>query len=119
MKLIKLALLTLIIVSCTKKYQTYYVIDKYNFNKDNYQPPITKKLIAKREQQSREYCEGQILFSSNAKVATDKAVSGLAQSMCGESQYLLNNKVTETWWTTIVYSRSCVKIESYCGVKKP
>ena len=107
-------LLFLLLISCTQKYETYHVIDKQNFKKDNYEAPITKKQLASGEKSLSEYCEGQILFSSNAKVSTDRALSHLVDRACTKNRYLLNSKVTELWWTTIVYSRSCIELETYC-----
>ena len=110
------ALFTL--ASCTQKYETYHVISKSEFNKDNYEAPVTKKMYP-GEKVTKDYCEGQILFSSNAKKATDRALTNIVRTTCSDDEYLLNSKVTETWWTTLIYSRSCVELETYCPRKMP
>jgi len=110
---VKLLILLTLFVSCTKKYETYHAIDKYNFDKNKPESPVTPKLYPGRKV-TRSHCEGQIFWSSNAKAKTDNYVNRIVQNLCPDSKYLINNKVTEVWWTTIVYSRSCVEIEAYC-----
>lgn len=112
----KYLLLALLFISCTKKYQTYHAIDKYNFNKENPEAPITPKLYPGAKE-VRSHCAGQFFWSSNAKKETDNYVNKVVQNMCPDSKYLVNNRLEEVWWTTIVYSRSCVKLEVYCPRK--
>ena len=100
-------------LSCTQKYQTYHTIDKLNFDKENPEVPITKKMRMGKKTSSS-YCEGQVFFTKNAKKNTDRYVSTMVKTMCPDSQYIMNSKLTETWWTTIIYSRSCVELEGYC-----
>ncbi len=107
-------LILLLLASCAQKYQTYHIIDKLNFDKDNPSTPITKKLYPLPAKKRTSYCEGQILFFSNAKKNTDKYLGSMVKTMCPSSQFVLNSKLTETWWTTIFYSRSCVELEGYC-----
>jgi len=110
----KYFILFTLLFSCTKKYETFHVIDKYSFNKNDPESPITGKLYP-GEKEVRSHCEGQFFWSSNAKTKTDNYVNSVVQNMCPEAKYLVNNRLEETWWTTIVYSRSCVRMESYCG----
>jgi hypothetical protein len=112
----KVILLALLLTGCTQKYQTYHVIDKYNFDKDDPQTPITPKMRPGLKT-TNNYCEGQIFFASNAKTNTDRYVKNMVKSMCPDSDFLLNSKLTETWWTTIIYSRSCVELEAHCPLK--
>jgi hypothetical protein len=112
MKYIK-SILLILSVSCTQKYQTYNVIDKNNFDKDKNESPITSPL-RRTTKEKKEFCDGQVFFSSNAKKTTDRFANNIVRHMCPQSKYLLDTKITETWWTTIVYSRSCVEIESFC-----
>lgn len=112
----KLILLLFFLTSCTQKYQTYYVIDKYNFNKDNYEAPIAKKMLPKNKVE-REICADQIFFSSNAYKETSLLLTNTMKSLCGDDKYLLNTRLTETWWTVLLYSKSCVKVETYCPRK--
>ncbi len=108
------SLLFLLLVGCTQKYQTYHIIDKHNFDKDNPQTPITKKLKLSAKKEKTSFCAGQFFFSSNAKQKTDRYLQNMVRTMCSDSQYISNSKLTETWWTTLIYSRSCVELEGYC-----
>ena len=118
MKLIlsSLAFATLL-ASCTQKYQTFHIIEKSNFDKENYQAPIAPKLLPGKMSKAS-HCEGQFFFSSNAKKKTDLYTGQLVRTICPENSYLLKSRLTETWWTTIIYSRSCVELETYCPTKK-
>ncbi len=109
--------LLFLIMGCSHKYQTYHVIDKYNFDKDHPNPPITKKMYP-GQKVKRSHCEGQLLFTSNAVTKNTKYLEQMIKGMCPDSNYILNSRLTETWWTTIIYSRSCMEIEGYCARKK-
>lgn len=104
-------------VSCTQKYQTFHIIDKNNFDKERYEAPITKKLIPAHKTKAS-HCEGQFFFTSNAKTKTDLYTKRLVETICPSNAYLLNSRLTETWWTTIIYTRSCVELETYCPKKE-
>ncbi len=110
--------LTLLIsfLSCTQKYQTYHVIDKARFDKENPEVPITRKMRPGRRT-SKEYCAGQFFFASNAYKKTEQYLKNMVTTMCPDSDYIINSRLTETWWTTIIYSRSCVELEGYCPKK--
>lgn len=112
----KVLVILFLTMSCTQKYQTYHVIDSRNFSIENPDTPITKKMIPqKKVVQSN--CIGQWLFSSNAQKENIRYIEkNLVGRMC-DSQYLLNARLTETWWTTIIYSRSCFELEAYCPRK--
>lgn len=117
MKLLLILLTLLISVSCTQKYQTYHLIDKNNFDKEKPTTPIGKKVF-KGAKFKKEYCRGQIFFMSNAKKETDKYISNLVRYSCPQDNVLVESRITETWWTTIVYSRSCVELESHCPKRR-
>ncbi len=110
---VKLLFFIILITGCTQKYQTYHIIDKYNFDKDNPKTPITKKLYPGKKVK-RSHCEGQVFFSSNAVTKSTRYLNQMVKGMCPNSNYVLNSRLTETWWTTIIYSRSCMEIEGYC-----
>jgi hypothetical protein len=112
----KYLLLVLIFMSCTQKYQTFHVIDKENFRKESPEVPITKKMLPGKKRHA-EFCAGQFFFSSNAKKKTDQYLPHLVGRLCSGSKYLVNSRLTETWWTTIIYSRSCVELDTYCPRK--
>jgi hypothetical protein len=109
--------LLLLLVSCSKKYQTFHVIKKtgFDFRDQKEQNIITPKMYPGKKIE-RNFCTGQILFGSNAEVEAQKELNQLVRFSCPDSDYLLNSKVTETWWTTLFYSRACIKLESFCPV---
>lgn len=113
----KFLLLILLTLSCTQKYQTYDTIKKSQFRKDEAHNPKVPKMYPGRKV-VQESCEGQFLFMRNAKKITDANLSALVNFSCPGSEYLVNAKITETWWTTIIYSRSCIELVSYCPVKR-
>jgi len=113
----KYLILCLLFISCTQKYQTYETIKKSQFRKDEPHNPVTPKMYAGRKV-VQESCEGQFFFMRNAKKITDANLPALVTFSCPGSEYLINAKITETWWTTIIYSRSCIELVSHCPLKK-
>ncbi len=112
----KYLILSLLLISCTQKYQTYHIIDANNFDIQNPTTPITKKMYPARKV-TQSNCEDQWLFNSNAQKENQRYVQNSMIKRICETPYLLNARLTETWWTTIIYSRSCFKIEGYCPKK--
>ena len=106
-------LILLFLTACTQKYQTYHIIDKHRFDKNNPEAPITKKQYPGYKTRLS-HCKGQIFFMSNAQKQTDRYLHSAIKSLCPKSNTILNSRLTETWWTTIIYSRSCVELEGYC-----
>lgn len=111
-------LITLFFISaCTKKYTQYTVIDKRNFDAERPEATNAPPMI-RAKYEKEEFCEGQILFNKNAHKITESSVRALVQHSCPGSQYLIDAKITKIWWTALVYSRSCVTLESYCPQKR-
>ena len=111
--LIKTICCLLLFIGCTQKYQTYHTIDKYSFDKNNPKTPITPKIYPGKKV-VKKHCEGQVFFSRNAVTHTDRYLQNIVKTICPESDFLMNSRLTETWWTTIIYSRSCVELETFC-----
>ena len=103
-----------LLTSCAQKYRTYSVIEKSSFIAGKEQDLIVNKKLKKGRKFTKEYCRGQILFNTNAKKETDRYLEQLVRLSCPKTKYLMDTTVTEVWWTTLVYSRSCVELESYC-----
>lgn len=115
--MMKYLILIFLITSCTQKYRTYPVIKKNTFNYNKEHNPVTPKmLMAQKEVQKT--CEGQFFFNRNADKITQGSIPALVQYSCPGQDYLLNAKITQTWWTTIIYTRSCVELESFCPQKR-
>lgn len=100
-------------VGCTQKYQTYYVIQKRTFEYNKPHNPITPKM-RRGMKEHQESCEGQIFFNRNADIIAQNNLPAMIRYTCPGQEYLLDAKITQTWWTTIVYTRSCIKLEGHC-----
>ena len=116
---ILLGLLSLTMLgACTKKYQSYSYIEKREFVErqsptSGTRPP--RLMSGKKE--TEKFCEGQILFNKNAEAIAEASLPALISQSCPGSEYLLDAKITRLWWTVLVYSRSCVEVESFCPKK--
>lgn len=111
----KYLLLLLALVSCTKKYADYDLIRKVDFNKTSYERPITLTQIIPTGKDHLDACFNQWLFFSNAEKEKEQAIPMLIRSLCPGKDYLLQAEMTEQWWTTIIFTRSCVDVETKCA----
>lgn len=118
MKLL-LLIITIMTVGCSRKYQTFHIIEKSNFkfNEETEQNLITKKLYPGRKIE-KDFCSGQVLWMNNALNETQTRINEMVRYSCEDSNYILNSKITETWWTTLFYTKSCIKLETYCPRNK-
>lgn len=115
----KALFLIFLITACTRKYSDYDVIRKIDFNKENYDRPVTLMQLVPEGEDYLNSCFGQWLFSSNAENEKNEAIPYLIRSLCPGQDYLLKSKMVETWWTTIIFTRSCVSVETKCAkIKK-
>lgn len=108
-------LVILLFAGCSNKYKTYHAIQKRKFEFDKPHNPVTP-LMRRGKKEVQETCEGQIFFNRNAVKITQGSLPALIRYSCPGSEYLVDAKITETWWTTIIYSRSCIKLESFCPI---
>lgn len=63
-------------------------------------------------------CFNQWLFFSNAEEEKNESIPFIIRSLCPGKDYLLDSDMTETWWTTILFTRSCVDVETSCAQLK-
>ena len=105
----------LFLVGCTQKYVDYDLIRKVDFNKENYQRPITLMQVTPTGSDNLKACFNQWLFFSNAEKEKESSVPMLVRSLCPGKDFLLNSEMVETWWTTILFTRSCVSVETKCA----
>lgn len=110
-----LLLLLLTAASCTKKYADYDLIRKVDFNKETYERPITVMQVLPIGNDKLESCFNQWLFFSNAQKEKEEAIPYLVRSLCPGQDYLLSAEMTETWWTTLIFTRACVSVETKCA----
>lgn len=111
----KIILFTIVFsfLSCSTKYQHLGTINKKAFiEKDEMRD--TKKRLTKGRTDNDSFCIGQILFQKNAFDITESSLKSLIRSSCPGDEYLQHTVIKRTWWTTLVYSRSCIEIEALC-----
>lgn len=115
----KLLAILFLVVGCATKYQDYPHITKKDFGVVgdkvvDKSPHRTPKTLLKGRAETEEFCESQILFNKNAHNITVNSIPALVRQSCPGADHLLDATITYTWWTVLVYSRSCVKVESFC-----
>lgn len=108
-------LILLALVGCTQKYADYDLIRKVDFNKESYERPITLTQIVPVGNDQLKACFNQWLFFSNAEKEKNTSIPYLIRSLCPGKDYLLQSEMTETWWTTIIFTRACVDVETKCA----
>jgi hypothetical protein len=111
-------LMLLILAGCTQKYADYDLIRKVDFQKESYQRPVTRMQVLPVGKDQLESCFNQWLFFSNAEKEKERAIPVMVRSLCPGQDYLMDNKMTETWWTTIVFTRSCIEMETRCAEER-
>lgn len=104
-----------LLFSCSQKYQNHPIIDKREFVENNRPSGSSRpaKMMSGRKE-SEKFCAGQVLFTKNAQMITEASLPALVAQSCPGSDFLLDAKITRLWWTTLLYTRSCVSVESYC-----
>lgn len=110
-------LLTLV-SACTQKYTDYDLIRKVDFQKETYERPITTMQVVPAGNDSLKSCFNQWLFFSNAEKEKNEAIHYLIRSLCPGKDYLLQSEMVETWWTSILFTRSCVSVDTKCAEQR-
>ena len=110
-----LILIIFTLAGCTQKYASYDLIRKVDFNKQTYERPITLTQVAPVGTDHLEACFNQWLFFSNAEAEKESSVPMLIRSLCPGQEYLLQSEMKEVWWTTLLFTRSCVSVETKCA----
>lgn len=118
MKIITILMLILLGISCTQKYADYDVIRKTDFLKNSNSSPVGQKVFPGTKDQLAQ-CFDQWLFFSNAETEKLAYLPNAVQAICPGDEFLVNTRITERWWTTIIFSQACVRIETSCPVKFP
>ncbi len=117
-KITSFLFLIVLSLSCTHKKYTIAQIDIESFKFDHHYPTQSPKQIAKKNPRNKSYkkkvCENQFLFLKNAaKESEDQIVEFLKRS-CGQYSQSYMNQMTYTWWTTLLFSRSCIDFNFRC-----
>jgi hypothetical protein len=111
----KTLLLLLLVLGCTQKYADYDLIRKVDFNKTSYERPVPATQILAQGNDRMGECFNQWLFFSNAEKEKEQRIGEFVRALCPGKDYLVNASFTELWWTTILFTRSCIDIETLCG----
>lgn len=108
----------LALIGCTQKYADYDLIRKIDFNKESYERPLSVYQVLPDGKDELKSCFNQWLFFSNAEKEKNMAIPIMVKTLCPGREYLLNTSMTETWWTALLFTRSCVDMETSCAVQK-
>lgn len=108
----------LVLVSCASKTAYYPVLQKSEYLKERSKPAHSGMSLVKGKSYQRDICRGQFLFFNNAAKETEQALASQIRYICPRQDYLLETKIKKVWWTTLIYSRSCVDIKAYCPYVK-
>ena len=104
-----------LIAGCTQKYADFDLIRKVDFNRETYERPILLTQVVPVGNDQLESCFNQWLFFSNAEKEKNESIPYLIRSLCPGKDYLLQAEMKEQWWTTIIFTRSCVSVETKCA----
>ena len=111
-------LVLLALLGCTQKYVGYDLIRKVDFQKESYERPVSVYEVLPVSKDKMDNCFNQWLFFSNAEKEKLNAIPMMVKTLCPGKDYLLDTSMTETWWTTILFTRACVEMETNCAVQK-
>ncbi len=116
----KIFLILLSLASCTQKYAEYDLIRKVDFNKQTYERPVLMTQVIPLGKDNLKACFNQWFFFSNAEKEKESSIPMLIRSLCPGNDYLLQSEMMESWWTTILFTRACVSVETKCAeARKP
>lgn len=105
-------------LSCTRKYTSYDLVEKLDFQKSDYQVPAIVYPLAVTGRDELSSCHHQWLFFSNAEKMKNNAFDWMIKTLCPHQNYLKNVEVKESWWTLILFTRACVNVKAMCAELK-
>ena len=111
----KKILLLSLLCSCTHKYADYDLIRKVDFNRSTYERPIPVTQVLAQGHDEIRHCFNQWLFFSNAEKEKEERTGEFVRVLCPGKEYLIQANFSETWWTTIIFTQSCLNIKTLCG----
>ncbi len=113
----KALIIVLLVISCTRKFADYDLIRKVDFNKEVYERPTTMMQVVPvgGKKDTLNACFNQWLFFSNSEKEKNQAIPMLVRSLCPGHDYLLRSEMVETWGTALIFSRSCVSVDTTCA----
>lgn len=108
-------IILLFALGCTQKYADFDLIRKVDFNKESYERPVPATQVITQGKDELGECFNQWLFFSNAEKQKNERIPEFVRALCPGKDYLVKSKMTETWWTTIVFTQACIDIKTLCG----
>lgn len=103
------------LLGCTQKFTDYDLIRKVDFNKETYERPITLMQVSPVGKDHLESCFNQWLFFANAQRDKESSIPFLIRSLCPGHDFLMHAEMVESWWTTVIFTRACVSVETKCA----
>jgi len=111
----KILIVLVLAYGCTQKYADYDLIRKVDFNKESYEKPIPATQVMALGKDELSECFNQWLFFSNAEKQKEQRTPEFVRALCPGKDYLVNATFTESWWTTLIFTQSCINIKTLCG----
>jgi hypothetical protein len=111
----KSLIILVMLTGCTQKYADYDLIRKVDFKKETYERPVPATQIMAKGKDELKECFNQWLFFSNAEKQKDERTPEFVRALCPGKDYLMGATFTETWWTTLIFTQSCIDIQTLCG----
>ncbi len=111
----KMLIILVMTCSCTQKYADFDLIRKVDFNKASYERPTPATQVMAQGRDELKECFNQWLFFSNAEAQKEQRTPEFVRALCPGKDYLVNTAFTETWWTTLFFTQSCIEIKTLCG----
>lgn len=111
----KILILLVLAFGCTQKYADYDLIRKVDFNKESYERPVPSTQILAQGRDELSECFNQLLFFSNAEKQKEERIPEFIRALCPGKDYLVQTELKERWWTTILFTQSCIEIKTLCG----
>lgn len=111
----KILFILALVSGCTQKYADYDLIRKVDFNRETYERPVPATQVLAQGKDELKECFNQWLFFSNAEAQKNQRIPEFMRVLCPGKDYLIGASLTETWWTTIIFTQSCVTIKTLCG----
>lgn len=105
-------------MGCTQKYVDYDLIKKVSFNRENFERHITLSRVSASGRDELSQCFNQWLFSNNAEKEKNERIPEFIRALCPGKDYLVQTKVKELWWTTLIFTQACVDIKTLCGTER-
>ena len=114
----KIFFLIILATACSQKYADYDLIRKVDFHKQSYERPIPATQVLAQGRDELKECFNQWLFFSNAEKQKDSRIPEFVRALCPGKEYLVEASFTERWWTTLIFSQSCIEIKTLCGEQR-